>query len=73
MTNEQNQLKYSWQISIFEWSHLGILSIDSNKKKALYLRVNVFSTNVLIGETIFTSPTGDGTSILRGRSSPAKV
>ena len=73
MTNEQNQLKYSWQISIFEWSHLRILSIDSNKKKAPYLRVNVFSTNVLIGETIFTSPTGDGTSILRGRSSHAKV
>ena len=43
------------------------------QKKALYLRVNVFSTNVLIGETIFTSPTGDGTSILRGRSSHAKV
>ena len=40
---------------------------------ALYLSVNVFSTKVLIGETIFTSPTGDGTAILRGHPSHAKV
>ena len=38
------------------------------KKNALYLSVNVFSTKVLIGDTIFTSPTGDGTAILRGSS-----
>ena len=30
-------------------------------KNALYLSVNVFSTKVLIGGTIFTYPTGDGT------------
>ena len=30
---------------------------------------NVFSTKVLIGDTIFTSPTGDGTAILRAWSS----
>ena len=42
-------------------------------KKALYLSVNVFSMKVLIGDTIFTSPTGDGTTILRGHSSHAKV
>ena len=30
---------------------------------------NVFSTKVLTGDTIFTSPTGDGTAILRARSS----
>ena len=38
------------------------------KKKALYL-----SVNVLIGDTIFTSPNGDGTVILRGHPSHAKV
>ena len=43
------------------------------KKKALYLSVNVFSTKVLIGDTIFTSPDGDGTAILRGHPSHAKV
>ena len=34
----------------------------------LYLSVNVFSTKVLIGDTIFTSPTGDGdgNATLRG-------
>ena len=35
-------------------------------KKALYLSVNVFSTKVLIGDTISLSPAGDGTAILRG-------
>ena len=55
------------------------------KKKALYLSVNVFSTKALIGTLrslsndgllghyIFTSPTGDGTVILRGHPSHAKV
>ena len=46
---------------------------DGYIKKALYLSVNVFSTKVLIGDTIFTSPTGDGTAILRGHPSHAKV
>ena len=31
---------------------------------------NVFRTNVLTGDTIFTSPTGDGTAILRGQPEP---
>ena len=44
-----------------------------SKKNALYLSVNVFSTEVLIGDTILTSPTGDGTAILRGHPSHAKV
>ena len=39
----------------------------------LYLSVKVFSTNELIGDTIFTSPTRDGTTILRGHPSHAKV
>ena len=42
-------------------------------KNALYLSVNVFSTKVLIVDTIFTSPTRDGTVILRGHPSHAKV
>ena len=43
------------------------------KKCTFYLSVNVFSTKVLIGDTIFTSPNGDGTAILRGHPSHAKV
>ena len=42
-------------------------------KCTFYLSVNVFSTKVLIGNTIFTSPNGDGTGILRGHPSHAKV
>ena len=45
------------------------------KQNALYLSVNVLCTKVVIGGTIFMSPTGDGTAILRGhlrpRESPA--
>ena len=37
------------------------------------MSVNVFSTKALIEDTIFTSPTGDGTTILRGHPSHAKV
>ena len=54
---------------------------------ALYLSVNVFSTKALIisafvlntlvspiiGDTIFTSPPGDGTAILHAHPSHAKV
>ena len=43
------------------------------KKNALHLSVNVFSTKVLIGDTFFTSPIGDGAAILRGHPSHAKV
>ena len=43
------------------------------KKIALYLSVNVFSRKVLIGDTIFTSPCGDGTAILSGLPSHTKV
>ena len=38
-----------------------------------YLSINVFSTKVLIGDTILTSPNGDGTATLRGHPSHAKV
>ena len=40
------------------------------KKK---LSANVFSMEVLIGETIFKSPTRDGTAILGGHLSHSKV
>ena len=46
--------------------------ILGKKKDALYSSVNVFSTKVQIGDTILTSPTGDGTAILRGHPSHAK-
>ena len=51
------------------------LLLDKNgwQKKAFSLSVNVFSTKVLTGDTIFTSPTGEGTAILRGHPSHAKV
>ena len=42
-------------------------------KKALYFRVNVFITGVLIGDTIAMSPTGDGAAILRGHPSYVKI
>ena len=54
---------------IGSWVTIAILVLASkkqktkNKKNALYLSVNVFSTKVLIGDTVFTSPTGDGTAI----------
>ena len=38
-----------------------------DEQNALYLNVNVFSTKVLIRGTIFTSPAGDRTAILRGQ------
>ena len=47
--------------------------MSSEEKKTFYLSVKVFHTKALIGDTIFTSPTGDGTAILRGHPSHAKV
>ena len=44
-----------------------------NKKTAIHLSVNVFSTKVLIGDTVFTSTTVDRTVILRGHPSHAKL
>ena len=45
----------------------------SGNKCALHLSVNVLSSKVLIGDTIFTSPAADGTAILPGHPSHAKV
>ena len=47
--------------------------MSTKKKYALYLSVNVFSTKVLIGDTIFTSPNGNGTAILCDHLSHANV
>ena len=41
--------------------------------KALNFSVNVFSTKVQIKDTIFISPTGDGTTILHGQPCHTKV
>ena len=47
---------------------------DLTKKNPHFFSVNVFSTKVLIGDTIFTSPTGDGTAISsRGHPNHSKV
>ena len=43
---------------------------SSRKKKALYLNVNVFSTQVLIGDTIFTSPYWRRDRLIRWSSEP---
>ena len=43
------------------------------EKSALYLIVNVFSTKILIGDTILTAPTGQGIAILRGQPSRANL
>lgn len=50
---------------IFKWHLL--------KKKALSSSVYVFCWKVLIEETIFTSPSGDGTAILPGHPSPQRI
>ena len=52
-------------------AHLRALQqVRHEKKNALNLSDNVFSTK---GDTIFTSPSGDATAILRGLLSHAKV
>ena len=44
-----------------------------DEKQSTYLSVNVFSTKVLIRDTIFMSPNGEGTTILRGHPSHVKL
>ena len=45
----------------FRSSRAKVFLLSKRKKIVLYLSVRVFSTKVLTGDTIFTSPTGDGT------------
>ena len=61
-------------VSLTGWSKF-TMRLDQKKKilSSVSLSVNAFSTKALIGETIFTSPTGDETAILRGHPSHAKV
>ena len=47
---------------------VAVLKIQKNG-----LSINVFSTKILIEDTIFMSPTGDGSAILCGHPSHAKV
>jgi len=47
--------------------------VNAFEKNALFLSVNAFRTKVLIRDTIFTSPTGNGTVILRVNPSHVKV
>ena len=58
-----------------QWHNLPwfLRKIKVQKINALYLSVKVFSMKVLIGDTIFTSLTGDGTAILCGHLSHMKV
>ena len=37
--------------------------LEAFQKKCTYLNINVFGTKALIGDTIFTSPIGDGTAM----------
>ena len=56
---------------LWEWFEIKKKIKNNNKKSILF--VTAFSTKVLIGDTIFTSPTEEGTSILRGHPSHTKV
>ena len=47
--------------------------ISEEKKDPLYFSFNVFSPKVIIGDSIFKPPTGDGAAILRGHPSHSKV
>ena len=66
--------KYSVTVICMKLLRKGLLTVSKMYfKNALYLSVNVFSRKVLIGDTIFTSLSGDGTAILRGHLTHAKV
>ena len=55
------------------WLQLWTGLDHQTEKNALYLSVSVFGVKVLIEDSTLTSPTGDGTAILRGHPSHAKV
>ena len=54
-------------------THWSRLKDYTPSKKVLYLSVNVFSTNVLIEDTSFMPPSGDGTDIVGSHPSHMKV
>ena len=56
----------------FRSSRAKVFLLSKRKKIVLYLSVRVFSTKVLIGDTIFSSPTGDGTlPVCRAKAVPS--
>ena len=56
----------------FRSSRAKVFLLTKRKKIVLYLSVRVFSTKVLTGDTIFTSPTGDGTlPVCRAKAVPS--
>ena len=59
-------------LSVFGRKEMGALGVTS-VKNALYFSADAFSSKVLIGDTIFTFPIGEGTTISRGHPSHAKV
>ena len=50
-----------------------VLWVSLLVKNALYFSADAFSSKVLIGDTIFTFPIGDRTTISRGHPSHTKV
>ena len=64
-------LRYSLASIPFWGQHIVAMLLHEKKKtNALFVSVNVFRTKVLIGDTIFTSSTGDGTAISTWSSEP---
>ena len=49
------------------------MAVKETRNLSGSILLNVFSTKVLIVDTNFTSPNGDGAAILRGHPSHAKV
>ena len=50
-----------------------VLWVSLLVKNAPYFSANAFSSKVVIGDTIFAFPIGDGTTISRGHPSHTKV
>ena len=65
-------LQFDWLRAVVFQPNLKNLHVKK-KKWTFYSSVNVFSTKVLVGDTIFTSPNGDGPPFLRGHPSHAMV
>ena len=47
--------------------------MTSVERKSTFVECVCICSKVLIEETIFTSPSGDGTAILRGHPSPQRI
>ena len=77
MTDILIQMNLSWLVNVerMDFARLPrqMLYSQLDEKESTYLSVNVFSTKVLIRDTIFMSPNGEGTTILRGHPSHVKL